>query len=228
MNIKDRQIWLFKEARSGSEWLWKTLEGRLQRNCFAVDPYGFGGVKPSKYETIFDEKIDKLSNTDVFYSTHYFPLLKEMKKLNNPYLIRSTRRNKAEHCMSMLYFKMFSNSYHHWYIDPMEEARNIHFLRTLEKPVLVFKQEVLKEMQKIQRYDGLWREYSKDRDNYVIVYEDLETGVNLPLLDDPLKFSDNETFVKKTPYYKDKFFINYEQIIEWCKYYEKELGLDAF
>jgi hypothetical protein len=228
MNIQDRQIWLFKEARSGSEWLWKTLESRFQKNCYSIDPTIFAGKNPTQYEGVFNDNINELSSVNVFYATHYFPLLCEMKKLDNPYLIRSTRRNKAEHCMSMLYFKMFNNSFHHWYVDPMEDARNTHFLRTLEKPVVILKQEVLKELKKIQKYDSLWREYSKDHDNCVIVYEDLTNGVNLPLLEDPLKFSDNETFVKKTPYYKDKFFINYEQIIEWCKYYEKELGLDTF
>jgi hypothetical protein len=228
MNTTDRHIWFFKEARSGSEWLWKTLEGRLQKKCYSVDPTIFAGKNPIQYESVFNDNINELSNATMFYATHYFPLLREIKKLDNPYLIRSTRRDKAEHCMSLLYFGMFTHPFHHFYVDPMENARYAHFLRTLEKPVLVLKQEVLKEMQKIQRYDSLWREYSKDYENYVIVYEDLIDGVNLPLLEDPLKFSDNETFVKKTPNYKEKFFINYEQIIEWCKYYEKELGLDTF
>jgi len=228
MNIVDRHIWVFKEGRSGSEWIWKTLEKRFQKDCYSVDTKLFSGKLVTQYESVFDSNINELSSSTCFYATHYFLLLQEMKKLDNPYLIRSTRRNKAEHCMSSLYFKMFGHVFHHLYKDPMEDARYNHFLKTLDKPVVILKQEVLHEMKKIQNYDILWRQHSKDYDNCVIVYEDLNNGVSLPLLEEPLRFSDDETYVKKTPYYKDKFFANYEEIVEWCKYYEKELGIDTF
>jgi hypothetical protein len=228
MNIADRHIWIFKEARSGSEWICSTLEKRLMRNWYTPDTNLFLGKDNSMASTIVDSNIDVLSDLKCFYATHYFFLLPEMRKMHNPYLVRTTRRNKAEHCMSLLYYKMFAHIFKHMYQDSMIESRYATFLKTLEKPVTILKQEVLFEMKKIQKYDKLWNEYSKGHDTYVIVYEDLEDGVNFPLLKEPLKFSDDETYVKKTPYYKDKFFANYEEIIEWCKYYEKELGLDTY
>ena len=236
MSISDRQIWMFREMRSGSDWVWKVFEKLSGRNCvhFQKEPqfntsdkdnitYLFHNKKDPN--SILQENVSLLSDVTKFYSTHFFHVLPSIHCLDNPYLIRTTRRNKAEHCMSLLYFNIYGNRFHHVFAD--NKVNYDYFLQTLENPITILKQQVREVMISLKKNEDYWNEFSKDYDNCVIVYEDLFEGIELPQFNMSLKFSDHNEFVLKTPDYKKKFFINYDQVVEWCKYYEANVGFEG-
>ena len=237
MSISDRQIWMFREMRSGSDWIWKVFEKLSKRKCLHFqrepqfntsdkDNISYFFHRQQDPNTVLTKNVNSLSDVTKFYSTHFFHILPSIECLDNPYLIRTTRRNKAEHCMSLLYFNIHMHKFHHVFAD--NSIGYDYFLETLNNPIIVLKQQVEKVMLSLKKNDDYWNQFSKNYDNCVIVYEDLFEGIDLPQFNMSFKFSEHNEFVLKTPDYKKKFFANYEQIIEWCKYYEKELGLDVF
>ncbi len=236
MNFSDRQIWLFREMRSGSDWVWKTLETKLNRTCLHFSKESSANLNENSISHLFynDEdpniilkkNVDKLSDVTKFYSTHYFHILPYIDCLDNPYLIRTVRRDKAEQCMSLLYFYMYGNKFHHVHAENKDNTNYNLFLESLSNPVEILKQQVQQIMLSLKKNDDCWKEYSKNYENCVIVYEDLFEGVTLKQVDLTLKF--NSSFVYKTPDYKKKFFINYDQIVEWSKYYESLYGFENY
>lgn len=225
MDLSNRQIWMFREMRSGSDWVWKVFEKLSNRRCvhfqkgLQLNTTTFQNNKNPN--TVLVENVDQLSDVTKFYSTHFFHILPSINCLDNPYLIRTTRRNKVEHCMSLLYFKLHRHKFTH--VFPEETNSYNYFLETLNNPIVVLKQQVQEEMLSLKKNDDYWNEFSTNYDNSVIVYEDLIEGVELTDLNMTLKFSDHNEFSSKTPDYKKKFFINYDQVVEWSKYYESIL-----
>jgi hypothetical protein len=126
--------------------------------------------------------------------------------------------------MSLLYFNIHKHKFHHVFAD--NSTSYDYLLETLNNPIIVLKQQVEKVMLSLKKNDDYWNQFSKNYDNCVIVYEDLFEGIDLPQFNMFLKFSDHNEFVLKTPDYKKKFFINYDQVVEWCKYYEANIGFE--
>ena len=215
--MTNRQVWIFKEGRSGSTWFCKTLSSKINRPALHFEKHFGLGYHDDGIET-FKNNIDKLKDAGTLYASHYLHLL-EYSNLLDPdsVFIRTTRRNKAEHCMSKLTYKMLTALPKHYYVNGPELDYSF-------KPVTILKQEVKKSMEFLKKHDDYWKNYAKDFDNFVVAYEDLYEGVTIPQLDVSIKFADNMTFTKKLPYGKEKLFANYDQIVEWCNSYEKELG----
>jgi hypothetical protein len=102
------------------------------------------------------------------------------------------------------------------YKDPMKNALPAHTLNNLIKnPIVVVKSDLMKYMLEIKQRDDLWDAYSKNFENYTIVYEDLLEGVNLPIYEGTIKFGDYDDDIIKTPDYKRDMFSNYDQVVDW-------------
>lgn len=226
MNLEKRQIWYFKEPRSGSTWLLKVLEKLINRQPFHLDKF-LDSKMPKTFldnKIFLKENVDLLSDCRNFYSTHYFYLLEEMKYYKDPYLIRITRRDKVEQCLSTIYFDMYQNGLTHYYSDQKLNPSYNFFLRTKENPIYITKRTVHNAMNLCKKNSDYWNLYSKDFETFTVVYEELSEGVNFPFYNYPVKFSDDQTMLK-IPDYKKDVFTNYEEIVSWATQYSFEFGL---
>lgn len=218
--MKNRQIWIFKEGRSGSTWFCNTLSKKIGRYSIHFEKH-FNLKYHETGEETFKNYAGQLKDLGAIYATHYLHLLTYSSILDSDtFLIRTTRRNKADHCMSKLAYQMFPTKPKHNFVD--KEKYNI---TTYDyKPIVILKHQIKKSMEMLKKHEDYWNIYAKNFDNQIIAYEDLYEGVTIPHLDISIKFSDDETFMKKLPYEKSKIFANYDQIVEWCEFYQKEMG----
>lgn len=239
--LDKKQIWLFKEARAGSTWFCKALEKRINRLCHHYEAFSckhFLGPDRSKKisdleyaANLFEKEAQNLRNLDFIYTTHYFSLLQHIDLLDKEtILIRLTRRNRAEHCMSKLAYSMFfRKNATHLFTDPIRRnGLPLESTSLYTEPVLITKQQIKLRMQNIKQTDEYWDSYSKNHKNSVVVYEDLEEGVYIDALGFTMKFSDDTSTVMKSPSYKKDAFINYEQILDWCNEYEEKYQLNKY
>jgi hypothetical protein len=217
--MNKRQLWIFKEGRSGSTWFCNALAQKINRKAFHFEHYYGLEYSDDGVET-FKSKVSDMKDPSLMYATHYLHLL-EYSDLLDPdsIFIRTTRRNKADHCMSKLAWRMFPSMPKHRYVNETNADTEVK-----HKPVVILKQDVKKVMEFLKKHDDYWTTYSKKFDNFVVAYEDLNEGVTIPQLDINIKFSDNTISLKKLPYEKSEVFANYDQIVDWCEQYTKELG----
>lgn len=216
---KDKQIWVFKEGRSGSTWFCNTLSQKLNRSALHFETYYSLDFYDDGIET-FKNNINNLKDSKVMYASHYLHLLEYSNLLDpNSIFIRTTRRNKADHCMSKLAWRMFPVMPRHSYVSEVDSMKEFD-----SKPVVILKQDVKKIMVFLKKHDDYWNNYARNFDNFIVAYEDLHEGITIPQLDISIKFTDNTISLKKLPYDKKKVFANYDQIVDWCEQYRKELG----
>jgi len=217
--MNNRQLWIFKEGRSGSTWFCNALSLKLNRTPFHYESHYNLDYSDDGIET-FKKNVIKFTDSNVMYATHYIHLLEYSSFLDpNSILIRTTRRNKAEHVMSKLVYQLFPNTPKHYYAT---EHQNIGKFKY--QPVTVLKQDVKKFMLVLKEHDSFWETHAKNFDNYIVAYEDLFKGITIPYLNVDIKFSDNQDSLKKLPYDKKQIFANYDEIVGWCEECKKELG----
>lgn len=198
-----------REPRTGSTWVTDVLARKLNRTIFHYEK------QCGKNLDLLDVNATEFQDYTKVYSTHLFYLIPKIVDLN-PYVIRTARRNKAEQCLSMLYWNYFPKSIRHYFVDESRNTDMDYFVNSLDNPVTVDKESVFDILLKIKQRDKLWEDNCYKFSNDVIVYEDLFDEVYLPTLDVKLSFSTETNFSYKMPEYKTKAFANYDQIIEWC------------
>tara|TARA_R110000822_G_scaffold305644_1_gene431479 strand:+ start:445 stop:1119 length:675 start_codon:yes stop_codon:yes gene_type:complete len=224
--MNNKTLWIFRETRSGSTWICNALEKKLNK------PLSHYESNLSKYG-VFDPS--KFQNPDILYSTHRFQYLSELKT-NDPYVIRTTRRNKPDQCLSVLYWKYFPISMKHNFDNNAElESPGVpptfgydNFILSLDNPVTVKKQDIINMMIHMKQRDVFWQKNVEDFKTAVIVYEDLVDQVHLPDLDITLSFNEEFNFESKMPEYKTRVFKNYEQIVDWVNKAAIDLNLTQY
>ena len=254
MNMNENKIfWFFREPRSGSSWLSHALRHKLKRPIINVDPelFQLGHEMGISYAThrfqlihemgvshathkFQDSLGDRLlsgklnyNTPGTCYATHIFEILTGLSVYKDPpIIIRSIRRNLTELILSTMAIEISKWRLVHMYKDPIKNVLPSHILHNLVKnPVLVEKPDLMKYMIKIKRRDELWDAYSNNFENYTIVYEDLEGGVNIPLYEGTIKFGDYDDNIIKTPDYKLELFSNYDQVVEWVNEFSKTMKI---
>ena len=218
--MDNKVIWMFREGRSGSGWASMALSKKLNRELYHFDKFNqYRSLTPESLSQTFHANKQQFSQTDQLYSTHFFFFMPLVTTIDNLYIIRTTRRNKIEQALSLLYMIMYPRGLRYYYTD-MNLNRNInHFNKTLENPISIAKQDVLRCLNTMKNHDELWAEHSVNQDKFILVYEDCESGVDIPDLNVTMKWALDPEFTQKTPEYKTKAFVNYDQIVDWCNDY---------
>ena len=230
MNLENKNIWYFKEPRSGSTWLLRVLPKLLNREAFHLDPHLSKVSYTSPDQKIIKDQDYIINNENLFfdkhyfYSTHYFYLLEAIKNFHDLSLIRITRRNKIEQCLSLLYVNSYKTSMSHYYTDQTLNPNYKFFIKSLENPIIIGKKSVQETIKKIKNYQWYWEQYSKNHESYTFYYEDLYSEIITPFNDLPISFDDDRS-MQKLPEYKKLAFFNYDQIIEWSKSYIDQYGI---
>ena len=214
--MQDKVIWMFREQRSGSSWASFVIPPKLKRAFRHLDRMVDDKDDTKIIGQVFKKFQNEFTKTDTVYSTHLFKLLPSLVDVDNLYLIRTTRRNKIEQILSLIYMNTYLHGLTHYYVDQSKNQQMKHFENTLLNPVIVLKQEVLKSCQTFKRHEDLWNEYGVHHDNFVLVYEDCEQGITIDDLGIDLKWSNDDQYTYKLPEYKSKAFQNYDQIVDWC------------
>ena len=224
-------IWLFREARTGSGWALQSLSSSLNKTVVHYDlVLGNRNVKEETYFELYNQKNllstekrfeelikqETVFDTDRIYSSHFMFLLSKLNN-QNTYVLRTTRRNKIDQCVSLLYLKYYPRIMKQYFVDESKNLNLNYFNHTINNPVEVSKKDVIDCLSLMKTHDDLWKKYSGNFKNYTIVYEDCEQGINIPNLDAQLKFSNFTGFTKKIPEYKTKVFTNYDMIVSWCE-----------
>ena len=205
--MNNNLIWVFREPRSGSSWVSNALMKKLNKHLYHYDTH-------VDRNTEFDPL--SFNDNNMLYSTHLFHLLPQLKVID-PYIIRTTRRNKTEQCLSMLYWNYFPDSIKHYFVDESKNTSMDNFNKSLVNPVTVTKDSIIDLMLKMKQRDKLWADNFKDFKSDVIVYEDLMDQAHISKLDITLSFNTETQYSHKMPEYKTKAFKNYQQAVDWCE-----------
>ena len=211
-DIENKIIWLFREPRSGSTTACAVITDTLNRQ------YRFIDNPPEIYKqtsVFYQEENDN----KVVYNTHFFPALASMKNYTDPMLIRISRRNVVEQCLSFLAcklmdWKFFNLSSHKYQID---DNRQI-FEEFCQSKIELKKEQVDFFARHRKRQNHYWNTYALEHDHQVIYYEDMDEPIDIPILG--LYNLNLTTNTIKLPDYKKQVFTNCDAVEEWLSVYE--------
>lgn len=214
--LKNKNIVLFREPRSGSTWVMSLIIRALNREH-----------QHTFIEDIVDLDPVLINSTNYVFSTHDFGhAFSILKYFKDTIIIRTSRRNLTEMLTSRILRRLMNE------ISNGEIVANIHndvqmklyvdkILPSI-KPIVISEALIQEFIYKQKRYNVLWNICASEYENETIYYEDILTGWNSSIL--PLTFSvanddgSNERFYGaqrspiKIPYNKKELILNYDEI----------------
>lgn len=192
-----RDIWMFREPRSGSTGITSFLACKLNRIFYFVD------TRPDWQNAIGDHNL--------LYNTHNFTLLSKLDSYDNPFILRCYRKNKFEQFLSLVFALTIGKSIN---IGRNTASEDIEKLQACsQKKIKVPLDYVQRFLLKKKEEDDLWDQYSCKYDNYTIYYETLTEPIVIPELG--LLNVKINSHTEKLPDYKRNVFENYDQIKRW-------------
>ena len=206
IDVSNRNIWFFRERRSGGTPLTFILPGLLNRQPLFIDDN-------SDFEPYHDPSI--------FYNTHDFELLHKVQHLN-PILFRCTRKNKTEQMLSeRAAFRMDvdSNDEQFFNFSHNVEEELTNFIKFTHNKIRIGEQSVRNFAERKKRLDQLWDSVSSKFENHTFYYEDVSDTIDIPILNLYNVEINRDKFTKKLPNYKRKVYTNYDQVEQWMNNY---------
>lgn len=205
IDLTNRKIWVFREARSGSLAFTNWLSRAIDKPMHSV------------------ESVDDIVNDNsLLFHTHKFQILRELNEEENPIIFRCSRRDKAEQLLSQLayYHTGLLNIHDNTTKEELEHFNNV----TLNQEETVTVYQVLNFLQDLQEIDDLWNEYAHKFINQVVYYEDGADKIDLPglgLYDFHYGYGDDQWIRKLPDNYKQSFYTNYDHVKELLRMYFK-------
>lgn len=206
IDLSNRQVWMFREPRSGSTGLTQALADKLNKIFLFVS---------KKDQIVYD--------SSVLLNTHDFKLLHQIKEEYDPIILRCTRKNKFEQFLSlkMLSLSRFTNIEPHR-IPEQDEKINKFNKFVKENNQNVSKTEVLKFLSYKKNENLLWNQIASKFENHVFYYEDLSSPIDIPVLGIYNINIEMEKYTKKIPEYKKDFYTNYDMVKQWMNTYSHD------
>ena len=205
INLANRQVWMFREPRSGSTGLTQALADKLNKTFLFIE---------NKNQIVYD--------SSVLLNTHNFNLLDQIKEEHNPILLRCTRKDKFEQFLSlnMLHLTRFTNIYTHQ--DGETERINKFNKFVKENNKEITKTEMLKFLVLKKNENLLWNQIASKFENHVFYYEDSAFPVDIPVLGMYNINIELEKYTEKIPEYKKDFYTNYDMVKQWMNIYSND------
>jgi hypothetical protein len=198
-HLADRQIWMFREKRSGSTGLTQALCAKLEKTLLYIN-----------------EKDLVVYDSSVLVNTHTFDLLLEIREEHNPILLRCTRKNKFEQFLSLKMTNLTGFTNINTFDTLEQDADRIIYNKYIkDNRVEITKLEVFNYLRDINRDERLWNQTAFKFPNHIFYYEDLFAPISIPVLgiyDVNIGISG---YTKQIPEYKKEFFTNYDMVKEW-------------
>ena len=213
--LATKTIWLFREPRTGGTWLTTALQKELKR----------GTAWPGETDKVIDP-------TTVIINFHNFKQgFEHIQEYDDPILIRTTRRNKADilisdHVRTRIGDYMISTG-----VPPINnittEEEYIYIKNIMHnriKPFVITQREIdnFIACQKT-KFDVQWNINSRECENETVYYEDLLESWSSSILPITLSMKNQKQFgegssarlfTHKIPYDKKELILNYEEIVE--------------
>lgn len=210
-SIKDRIVWMFREPRSGSTTAASVIARELHRKVLWIDTKSeYYNSTPSFYQ--------KENDQSIIFDTHFFPALTSMKNYTNPILIRISRRDVVEQCLSFLACELMD-----WKFYNLKKSNDSPDNRNIFEEFTKTKIEIKKDRVDFfarhrMKQNKYWDEVSPSYEHQVIHYEDMADKVDIPVLG--LYNLNLLTETIKLPDYKKDVFTNYDSVKEWLSVYK--------
>lgn len=209
----DNIVWVFREPRSGSTALTDHITNHLNRTHLFVDL------------PLPVQKILNISNsTEYVFSTHSFELLELMEKYSGLVtLVRCSRKDKAEQCLSHLLVKWMNNKVesndHFW--NMYRDGTLSETISTFDnaEPTIFTKKQVMEYIDYLNSIDEYWNRLAKHYENITVFYEDMcSCGVSIPSLGiESFSIITEESSTIKIPQYKERLCLNHEMVKRWIQ-----------
>lgn len=213
-NIKDRIIWIFREPRSGSTSAVDVICNKLNRTYHFID-HDFKNPEIfhlKKIPSFFQKEGD---NQKLFH-THYFPALLSMVNYINPILIRISRKNVIEQCLSRIATDLMNWKFTN--LRKNDDTGKEIFDDFCKSKIEITKDQVDFYIKRRLQQNILWNNISHNYENQTIYYEDMCHSIDIPVLG--LYNVDLTTETIKLPNYKENVFTNYDLVKKWLSEYK--------
>jgi len=200
IDLANRQIWMFREPRSGSTGLTTALSTLLNKRFLFVE---------NKKDIIYD--------SSVLINTHHFMFLHAVKEEHNPILLRCTRRNRTEQMLSSKTLALTRKDIKLYNIEDHTTPEQLEEFNTYLKKnnKSISKLDVFKFAMEKKTENFLWDKLASKFDNHVFYYEDLTNNIDIPILGMYNINLEIDKYTKKIPEYKKEFYTNYDSVKEW-------------
>ena len=204
-------VWILREPRSGSTAFSDHVAKHLNRTHKFV-----------QYPSDLNEVLNTRNPEDYVFSSHSFNFLEIMESYPDPVLlIRCTRRDKTDQCISYLLGQWINNA-----VDNTQRFWNIKRdnslntnIKTFEnaEPTFFTKKDVAGCLTYYSKMETNWNRYSSAHQNFTVFYEDLcLAGVDVPPIGlHSYRITTQDSFTLKLPDYKDKLCLNHGMIRNW-------------
>jgi hypothetical protein len=219
INTRMSVVWIFKDPRSGSTAFTNLVSNRLNR----IEKFLGGHTK--------DIELIKhiLNPEDYVFCTHSYDFIEIMNLFDKPpILVRCTRQDKLESCLSFLIATYKTKRIRHedfsWNIMRSDVSAHNNFIDGIE-PTIFTKKEVYSYLQYQTKINQYWENKVSLYQNCTVFYEDLCTdiGVDLPALGlTSLSIATTDSVTIKIPDYKKQVCLNYDMISNWVTEYYTE------
>lgn len=204
---KNRDIWMFREPRSGSTGLTQFLSRKLNRIFCFVE---------FATPTIVNDKIywNNQPSTECLLNTHEFSYLNDLSKYSDPVILRCTRKNRFEQFLSEVAIFKMNSSFRNIEKDGSTDIEP--FLQFTKTKITISPNQVNNFIVKKQKENLLWEKTASLYESHTLYYEDLTGIVDIPPLN--LYNIKIESQTERLPDYKKNVFTNYEQVKHWFSF----------
>lgn len=210
MTTDKRIIWMFREPRSGSTTAMQVILKKLNRR------YNFITFDNNDYINI-PEFQQQENDHEVILDTHFFPALLSMKNYDNPFLIRISRKDTVEQCLSFIACQLMNWEFFNLKVTGKDDNR--HVFEEFTKNKIEIKKDMVDFFARHRmRQNSYWEKIAPNHDHQVIYYEDMNEAVDIPKLG--LYNLELLTETIKLPDYKKELFTNYDSVKEWLSVYK--------
>jgi hypothetical protein len=205
--IENRDIWIFREPRSGSTGVAQFLSKKLNRAFCFVD---------FMQSSTVDDKIywNNQPSTECLLNTHEFSYLNDLTKYSDPVILRCTRKNRFEQFLSEVAIFKMNSSFRNIEKDGSTDIEP--FLQFTKTKITISPNQVNNFIIKKQKENLLWGKTASLYESHTLYYEDLTGIVDIPPLN--LYNIKIESQTERLPDYKKNVFTNYEQVKHWFSF----------
>lgn len=214
----NRDIWIFRDARSGSTGFAKYMAELLSRKFYCIDG--------NQYQ-INEDSITwgNTPSTELILNTHYPKTLINLHLYKDPFVFRCLRRNLCEQFLSLQLKAYVGNGFHNF--EKFTDSPNKDgFYDFIQNSKLSISKKVVIEYLKMKKDDkDDWNKYTMGYQTHTIFYEDMNKPFDVPELN--LYGVQIDSHTEKLPDYKRQVFMNYDEIDSWITELTPMFGLDS-
>ena len=203
IDLANRQVWIFREPRTGSSAFTESIRKLLGRGSIFVE---------SPDQIIYD--------SSVVVSMHIFDFLKFLKREDKPIVLRCSRKNRLQQFLSLR--AMLATNFSNIRINNPESGLCYNTDEVLNFESFIKKNKITISYEDFSKFrsDSIrtnlsWNYIASNFDHQVFYYENLNKIIDIPILNMYNINIEAEKYTKKLPDYKEELFTNISEVKKW-------------